>query len=130
MNRPQGERSMRTRRAFLLGGAGLGALLIGAASYETWRLYGRHYPPTPYDDLLDLLPDRNAAKLLGEQIRDTGSIPIDSHKLAAELRSEVARLPLSRLADEDTREGRVAELGGWVLPFSVIEICWLAKNYA
>ena len=46
---------MNRRRGILMASAGLGVLVLGAASYETWRVLARHYPPTPYDDLLALV---------------------------------------------------------------------------
>src|ERR1043166_2893442 len=54
----------RSRRSVLLATAGGGVLVAAALGYEAVRLIGRR-PPSPYDDLLSLLPDRGAAAQVG-----------------------------------------------------------------
>ena len=96
--------------------AGMGAALL-ALGAGVWRFGMKHYPATPYDDLLDQIQDREAAATLGGSSRETASV------LAARLR---ATTPLAVQAAADAGTGRTVEISGWVLPKSVADYAALA----
>ena len=45
---------------------------------------------------------------------------------ARELRQRFERRNLAEVLDADIREGRIAEVGGWLLPDSLAQLCTLA----
>jgi hypothetical protein len=129
-----------SRRPFLSGLLGiLGVGVIGGIAYEVPKLFRHRYSPTPYDDLLDLLPDREAAVHLGEPgyISDT---PPTIGELAGELRATIRNRSLAEVIDADLRglrtvsiNGRdvpltIFELNGWVLPVTLMELCLFAAR--
>ena len=77
-----------TRRGIL---AGLVAVLA-AAGGAAWkfRLFAKHYPPTPYDDLLSQIVDREPAMVFGRAARK--SLP-GAAQLAARIRRDHRVLP-------------------------------------
>lgn len=97
--------------------AGMGAALL-ALGAGVWRFGMKHYPATPYDDLLDQVQDREAAATLGETTRETAPV------LAARLR---AAKPLAVQAAADAGAGRTVEISGWVVPKSVADYAALAR---
>ena len=122
MNPPQ-----ISRRTMVAGGgiaAALGTIALGLTLPRWLR---RHYAPTPYDDLLDHLIDRDAAARVGEAARD--SVPtLENTKIARELRQRFEQRSLPEVLDADAAEGRLAEVGGWVIPVSLAELCALAAG--
>ena len=99
--------------------AGMGAALL-ALGAGVWRFGMKHYPATPYDDLLDQIEDREAAATLGASGGSSGeTAPV----LAARLR---AAKPLAVQAAADAGAGRTVEISGWVLPKSVADYAALA----
>lgn len=116
-----------SRRTMVLGG-GVAATLFAAAFGLTFpRLFGRRYAPTPYDDLLAKLVDRDKAAQLGAVARSAE--PDFSAKGAArELRQRLERRTLAEVIDADITERRVAEIGGWVVPQSLAQLCLLAAG--
>jgi hypothetical protein len=116
------------RRAMLMAGAGLGALLLGAGGYEAWRHFGKRYPRTPYDDLFALIPDREAMEKLSKAVRRHGDVYIDPRSTAQAIRSEVANRPFVDVLGRDIRDDRMTEVGGWVLPTTMVEILWLRQQ--
>jgi len=109
------------RRAVLLGG--LAAMLgAGLASWKL-RLFRKHYPPTPYDDLLNQIVDREPAAKLGATMAPAG----DAASLAARLR---ARPKLTAAASADIAAGRMIEADGWLLPESLALYAMLAAKFA
>jgi len=101
-----------TRRGIL---AGLVAVLAmaGGAAWK-FRLFAKHYPPTPYDDLLDQIVDREPAIVFGQAARK--SLP-DATQLATELRRD--HRSLAERAAAEPGEAQIAEVAGWVVPHSV-----------
>ena len=55
-----------TRRNVLIGAGG--AVVVAGAVFEGRHLLRKHYKPTPYDDLLALLDDRDAAARTGKAV--------------------------------------------------------------
>ncbi|MEO8895161.1 MAG: hypothetical protein ABI450_04710, partial [Rhizomicrobium sp.] len=56
-----------TRRGVLAGLAAVLAMAGGAA--WKFQLFAKHYPPTPYDDLLSQIVDRDPAIVFGQAAR-------------------------------------------------------------
>ena len=116
-----------SRRTMVAGGgiaAALGAAALGL-SLPKWL--GRRYAPTPYDDLLVNLVDRDMATQIGALAR--ASLPTFSARAAArELRQRFEQRTLAEVIDADIKQGRLAEVGGWVLPDSLAQLCTLAAD--
>lgn len=117
--------SLFTRRQtlWLAGGAALGTI-AGA------RLLLRpRFAPTPYDDLIALLPDRDGSAQIGETLlAQMGDF--EPVILAEKLRRHMAGRMLADVAAEDAGEGRLIEANGWVLPETAGLICALAAKAA
>ena len=109
------------RRGFL---AGMAAAVVVVAGSAAWRLhlFGPHYPPTPYDDLLGQIADREPARIFGQAALD--AMPgATVASLARTLRGQGA---LAALAASDPARDRVTEVSGWVVPESVARYAALA----
>ncbi len=116
------------RRPLLVGLLVTGALaLAGLAAIESPRLFARHYPPTPYDDLLSLLPDRDSAAQLGRAYISAQK-SFDTGNTAIALRRRIAGKSLVDAADADFAEARMVEAHGWVLPETLVLLCALAAK--
>ncbi len=109
------------RRGVLIG---LAAILV-AAGGAAWKfhLFGPHYPPTPYDDLLDQIADREPAAIFGRAALEGGPAQ-STAQLAAGMRKD-GRTLSSRAASEPG-EAQLAEVAGWVVPQSVAQFSALA----
>jgi len=107
---------------------GLLALIVaaGAASglYRFTDLFVKHYAPTPYDDVLAALADREQAVKFGALVRN---VP-DVSGLAAKLRANLKAGGLGAAAKADAGAGRVMEVDGWVVPQSVALLSALAAK--
>jgi hypothetical protein len=104
---------------------GLAAAAIAAAGGVAWRfrVFAKHYPPTPYDDLLNQIVDREPAARLGA----AAALPEwDLPRLAAQLRQPGRQL--ARRAPLDAQQNRLSEIGGWVVPESVALYALLAAK--
>lgn len=113
-----------TRRGLSLGAAALAAAGAGALGYG--RIFAKHYAPTPYDDLLHQIVDREPAALLGKA---AAQIPgQDVATLAAKLRQP--GFALKDRARNDAGAGRVMEAGGWVVPETVAFYSALAAQFS
>ena len=109
-------------------GGGVAATLFAAAFGITFpRLFGRRYAPTPYDDLLANLVDRDKAAQLGT-VAHMAEPDFSAKAAARELRQRLERRTLAEVLDADIRERRVAEIGGWVVPQSLAQLCLLAAG--
>jgi hypothetical protein len=105
---------------------GLGAALLAGAVW-TLHPFRKTYPPTPYDDLLAQLTDRQAAAKLGTAV--VKSRPeLKPAGLAAQLRRPGQTLKAR--AARDAAESRLIEAQGWVLPESVGLYAALAAAFA
>lgn len=116
-----------TRRRALIAGGGIVA--VAAAGVGGRMLLRKRYAPSPYDDLLDLLEDRDAAAQIGETVLAEVE-EFEPKTLADELRTRIAKRPLAVVMAEDATEGRVVEGGGWVLPETLGLLCALAAKAA
>ena len=108
--------------------AGLGMLAV-AASGAAWKLrpFRKQYPPSPYDDVLAALDDRDWAAKFGAAA--LAAMPDFAPETgAALLRPRLHRDTLQTIALRDAEAGRLVEAGGWLVPESVAVIAALAKS--
>jgi hypothetical protein len=116
-----------TRRQALIGTA----MVVGAAAGGVGgrMLLRKRYAPTPYDDLIALVEDRDGAAQIGEtllaKLKDFEPVT-----LAADMRRRIAARPLPTVLTEDASKARLVEAGGWVLPETLGLICALAAKAA
>ncbi len=105
--------------------AGLVVAMIAAAGGAAWKfhLFAKHYPPTPYDDLLNQIADREPAIVFGQTARK--SLP-DAGHLAAQLRRDGRKLAVR--AAIEPGEAQVMEVAGWIVPQSVALYAALAAQ--
>ena len=91
--------------------AGLMAAIVAAAGGAAWKfhLFAKHYPPTPYDDLLNQITDREPAIVFGQAARK--SLP-GAAQLAAQLRRDGRKLA-ARAAAEPAKPRSWKWRAGW-----------------
>jgi hypothetical protein len=111
----------RTVIAGVVAAAGAG---LAAGLYRFTDLFVKHYPPTPYDDLLVQLVDRQQASRLGAKL----TAAPDAGALAAQLRAGLKPDGLTAAASADAAAGRIMEVDGWVLPRTVALLSALASK--
>lgn len=101
----------------------------GFGVFELLAMRRRHYPSTPYDDLLSQLDDRDRAVKLGRaslaELRPNGA-----QMLSTELRAHLGHARLSEVVASDARKGALVEANGWVLPETLAKLCALAALVA
>jgi len=95
-----------------------------AGLYRFTDLFVKHYAPTPYDDLLMRLTDRGEAAKLGARMK--GSFDLASQ--SARLRDTFRKQDLVAATHADIAAGRLVEVGGWVLPETVVLLSALASR--
>jgi len=116
----------RISRRTVVAGGGVAATLFAVALGLTLpKLFGRRYAPTPYDDLLAQLVDRDEAARVGAAVR-IAEPGFNAKAVARELRQRFEQRNLAEVSDADIREGRLAEVNGWVLPESLAQLCTFA----
>ena len=115
------------RRMLLLGSGAVLATAAGGAAAWKLRLFGPHYPPTPYDDVLNRLDAREWARQFGAQaIKTMPEASADA--TAARLRTLLGGGTLQQAAARDAEEGRVTEAAGWLVPESAALMALLAAS--
>jgi hypothetical protein len=108
------------RRGVIAGGVAAAVVAAGV-----WRLgLLRQYPPTPYDDLLEQLTERDQAIVLGKRVADAP----DARTLADELRGHIEPEGLGAAVRGDIAAGRMSEVAGWIVPRSVAQMAALAAK--
>ena len=110
------------RRAVLAGLVAAGAAMA-AGLYRFTDIFVKHYPPTPYDDVLGQLADRQQAARLGALVQGAP----DAQVLAARLRT-IMPDGLAAAAQADIAAGRLTEVNGWLLPATVVLLAALAAK--
>ena len=95
-----------------------------AGLYRFTDLFVKHYAPTPYDDLLVRLTDRDQAAKLGAHI----SGPFDLNTQSVRLRLTFGKKDLAAAARADIAAGHLVEVNGWVLPETVALLSALAAK--
>lgn len=111
------------KRRTLIGGVAAVAVAVAAGLYRFTDLIVKHYPPTPYDDVLNKISDRDQAARLGAKV----TAPGDAGALAARLRVAVPGR-LQTAAQADIAAGRMVEADGWLVPESVALMAALAAR--
>ncbi len=112
------------RRRTLIAGLGAAAAAVAAGLYRFTDLFVKHYAPTPWDDVLARLEDREEAAKLGAAMHDAP----DAAALAARLRPVLGKQSLAAAALADIGAGRMTEADGWVLPESIALLSALAAK--
>jgi hypothetical protein len=113
------------RRGVIAGVAVAGAA-VAAGLYRFTDLFVKHYTPTPYDDVLAALADREQAVRFGALVPGN----LDAKGLAARLRPMLTSGGLGEVANADIAADRLVEVGGWVVPQSVaLTSALAAKTY-
>lgn len=110
------------KRRTLLMGTGVAAIAAAAGLYRFTDTFVKHYPPTPYDDMLDQLADRAPARRLGKLVQT------DTAQAATRLRRALEGQNLRRAVQADITSGRLVEVAGWQLPQSVADIAVIAAR--
>jgi hypothetical protein len=95
---------------------------VTAGLYRFTDLIVKHYRPTPYDDVLSRLYDRDPAIRFGAAVRGAPDAPA----LAARLRALPA--DVTTAAGADIAANRLAEVDGWLVPESVMLLAALAAK--
>jgi hypothetical protein len=111
-------------RRLVIGGAAAAGAALAASLYRFTDLFVKHYRPTPYDDLLGQLTDRDQAARLGANVSGT----FDVQSQAARLRSVLQGRSLADAANADLAAGRMAEVQGWILPQTIVSLSALAAK--
>jgi hypothetical protein len=112
------------KRRTLIAGVAAAGTAVAAGLYRFTDLFVKHYPPTPYDDVLAALVDREEAVRLGALVQDAPAPPA----LAAKLRVALKPNGLSGAVASDIAAGRLTEVDGWVVPESVALLSALAAK--
>ena len=116
-----------SRRTMVVGGGVAATLFAAALGLTLPRLFGHRYAPTPYDDILAQLVDRDEAARVGAAVR-IAEPNFNAKAVARELRQRFEQRNIAEVSDADIREGRMAEVSGWVLPESLVQLCTLAAE--
>lgn len=111
------------KRRTVIAGVAAAGVAVAAGLYRFTGLFAKHYAPTPYDDLLGQLVDREQAARLGAKVAGGAK----AAALAARLRPSLAG-GLAKAAAADIQAGRVQEVDGWLLPDSVALLSALAAK--
>jgi hypothetical protein len=117
---PQGGPARRT----LIGGVAAAGAVLAAGLYRFTDLFVKHYPPTPYDDLLGQLTDREQAAKLGAKAATT----LDAPSQAARLHAALQGRDLAAAVNADITAGRMLEVEGWLLPQTLVWLSALAAH--
>jgi hypothetical protein len=116
-----------SRRSVLLATAGAGVLAAAALGYEAVRLLAPRHPPSPFDDLLALLSDRDAAAQVG--LAYLSEHPhFDSANAVHLLRKEIRAQPLASVLQADIAQARLVEAGHWLMPETLALLSALAAK--
>jgi len=84
-----------------------------------------HARRTPYDDLLVVIEDREAAEAIGRYALRAAP-NFDRRRTAELLRARLRDSSLKQLLGSEVAAGKTVEVAGWVFPDSLALICALA----
>ena len=109
--------------------AAFGIAIVGGIAYEAPRLSRGHYKPSPFDDLLAKLPERdNAGRVGAVVIAEISGFSAES--TARALRTKLAATSLADAMSADLVQDRMLEVRGWILPETLSDLCALAAKAA
>lgn len=112
------------KRRSVIAVIGAAGVTVAAGLYRFTDLFVKHYPPTPYDDLLTRLVDREQAVRLGRRMTDH----FDVAQQAGRLRATFASQDLTSAVQADIAAGRLIEVDGWVMPDTLARLSTLAAK--
>ena len=112
------------RRRGLIAGVATAGAVVAAGLYRFTDLFVKHYPPTPYDDVLTALVDREQAARFGAAVTETAN----AKSLAEKLRPALKSGGLDGAVKADIEADRLTEVGGWIVPQSVARLSALAAK--
>jgi len=116
------------RRNFIASMAAASAA-VAAGLYRFTDLFTKHYAPTPYDDVLAALLDREHAAQLGARVTGAPAPKALAERLRAILKpSGLNPSGLTAAAIADAAAGRIITVDGWLLPESVALLAALAAK--
>ena len=117
------------RRALIAGVAAAGVAGV-AGVYRFTDLFVKHYPPSPYDDLLDKLTDREQAVKFGKAAlqHPQADLVESNDDFAREARKRLAGRDLRFVAEQEVANGDVVEIEGWVVPATIALLTALAAR--
>ena len=96
---------------------------VTARALPLHRLFVKHYPPTPYDDVLARLDDRDP----GGPVRRGGARRAGCASAGGPAARPAGRR-LAAAAQADIAANRLAEADGWLVPESVMLLAALAAR--
>ncbi len=120
-------KDLLTRRNILIGAGG--AVVLAGGAFEASRLMSNRHAPTPFDDLLNRLEDRDGGIEIGKSVLAQAE-EFHAKAVAASLRARLGQATLAQAAAADAAANRLIEAGGWVLPETVALLCALAAKAA
>jgi len=112
------------KRRNLIAGLGAAGAAVAAGLYRFTDLLVKHYAPTPYDDVLATLVDRQQAARIGAFVPGAPA----PKALAARLRVLLKPDGLAGAVKADLAADRLIEVDGWLLPQSVALLSALAAK--
>jgi hypothetical protein len=112
------------KRRTAVAGLGVAGAAIAAGLYRFTDLFVKHYAPTPYDDVLAMLADRQQAARIGAFVPGAP----EPKALAARLRILLKPEGLAGAVKADLEADRLMEADGWLLPQSVALLSALAAK--
>lgn len=115
-----------TRRA-VLGGAVV--VVAGVAVVTGPKLLRKRHAPSPYDDLLAQLDDRDAGAQIGEAVL-AGQKNFNAVAVADTARKRLKGRKLADYSVQEATEGHVVEVSGWVVPETLSMLYALAAKAA
>ncbi|MBV9548816.1 MAG: hypothetical protein JO256_03985 [Alphaproteobacteria bacterium] len=116
------------KRRNLLAGASAFVIVVAASGpLLKRRFFRKRYSPTPYDDVLNKLDDREWAAQFGETALK--ALPdFNPERVVAQLRGQLGQKSLQMVAQYEAEAGQLVEAEGWLVPQSVVLIAALAKS--
>ena len=115
------------RRGMIAGMVAVGVAAAAAIWIKFPLPIHKNYPPTPYDDLLSKLDDREAGIRLGRAA--LASMPwFDPKKAAAKLRWRFRDASLVQALQADVHAGHLQDVAGWIVPATLAQLCALAAK--
>jgi hypothetical protein len=118
-------KNVLTRRNIVIGAGGAAVIVAGGIGGH--YLLKKRYAPSPYDDLLVLLQDRDADAQIGETVL-ADIDDFNPTETADDLRARIKGHKLAEVVTADAAAGRLVEADGWVLPETLGLLCALAAK--